>query len=273
MSSYTTQLKTLIEQHSQYDPCLSTKERIEIGRKKLFDFDYPIFDSNYKKVFETNFIRNFYMNEIGFEVEGLFKFKLETWLLINMPYFNQLFESELIEYNPLFNVDLKEDYNLKKNKKQDDIRDITQNTTMDQNEKLNGTSKADTTANTTNDNFTRDIESDTPQDRLQLTATDGEGVILYASRIGEQTNNQKGTAKENQNQTVQNTTDTNAKASLLSNDAFDSTINSVDDYLRHLVGKQGNQSYSAMINEYRSTFLRIERDLFYEMKELFMLVY
>ena len=273
MSSYTTQLKTLIEQHSQYDPYLSTKERIEIGRKKLFDFDYPIFDVNYKKVFETNFIRNFYMNEIGFEVEGLFKFKLETWLLINMPYFNQLFESELIEYNPLFNVDLKEDYNLKKNKKQDDIRDITQNTTMDQTEKLNGTSKADTTANTTNDNFTRDIESDTPQDRLQLTATDGEGVILYASRIGEQTNNQKGTAKENQNQTVQNTTDTNAKASLLSNDAFDSTINSVDDYLRHLVGKQGNQSYSAMINEYRSTFLRIERDLFYEMKELFMLIY
>ena len=273
MSSYTTQLKTIIEQVSQEQPNLSRKEKIEIGRKKLFNFDYPIFDQNYRPVFERNFIMNFYMNEIGFEVEGLFKFKLETWLNINMPYFNQLFESELIKFNPLFNVDLKEDYNLKKNKKQDDIRDIKQNTDMTQNELLNGTSKSDSNANTTSDNFTRDIESDTPQDRLQLTASDGEGVILYASRIGEQTNNQKGTAQENQNQSVKNTTDTTTNANFTSNDNFDSTINSIDDYLRHLVGKQGTQSYSQMLTEYRSTFLRIERDIFYEMKELFMLIY
>src|SRR5690606_30755344 len=49
------------------------------------------------------FIRHFYMREIGFETEGLFKFYLETWLLVHMPYYNQLFKSELIEYDPLSN--------------------------------------------------------------------------------------------------------------------------------------------------------------------------
>src|SRR5690606_40563614 len=54
-------------------------------------------------VFETYFIIHFYMREIGFETEGLFKFYLETWLLVHMPYYNQLFKSELIEYDPLSN--------------------------------------------------------------------------------------------------------------------------------------------------------------------------
>jgi hypothetical protein len=39
-------------------------------------------------------------------------------------------------------------------------------------------------------------------------------------------------------------------------------------------GKIGSQSYSQMVQEYRETFLRIEKDLFSEMrKELFMVVY
>nr|prf protein p11,lower collar [Bacillus phage phi29] len=89
MSSYTMQLRTYIEMWSQGETGLSTAEKIEKGRPKLFDFNYPIFDESYRTIFETHFIRNFYMREIGFETEGLFKFHLETWLMINMPYFNK----------------------------------------------------------------------------------------------------------------------------------------------------------------------------------------
>src|SRR4051794_36040800 len=105
MASYTMELRNYIEMWAQNED-LPTREIIERGRSKLFDFEYPLFDPDYKKVFETHFIRKFYMREIGFETEGLFKFQLETWLIINMPYFNKLFESEMLQYDPLSNTKL-----------------------------------------------------------------------------------------------------------------------------------------------------------------------
>jgi hypothetical protein len=50
-------------------------------------------------------------------------------------------------------------------------------------------------------------------------------------------------------------------------------INEIEDYIESKVGKTGDQSYSKMLNEYRDTFLRIEKMIFKEMNELFMLVY
>ena len=116
MASYTMQLREYIEAQTQYHNCKNTQEKIEVGRCRLFDFDYPIFDEDYKKIFETNFIRNFYMRELGFETEGLFKFQLETWLNIHLPYFNKLWESEMLKYNPLHNASIDTTHNKKNDK-------------------------------------------------------------------------------------------------------------------------------------------------------------
>lgn len=126
MAMYTMELREIVEQATQFEN-LPHRERIERGRKNLFDFDYPIFDENYRKVFETNFIRNFYMREIGFETEGLFKFQLETWLLINMSYYNKMFESELLEYDPLTNTKYRVEHNKKNDKLQNNLLDKTKN--------------------------------------------------------------------------------------------------------------------------------------------------
>jgi len=425
MASYTMQLREYIESYSQDNEMLSNRDRIKIGREKLFDFEYPIFDKDYKAVFETNFIRNFYMREIGFESEGLFKFQLETWLLINMPYYNKLFESELIKFNPLESYSLKTTYqkkndvkqdenrnrtqndnkiieqndktknnenevqnniqtdstsrtqNDKSNKTQIDDRDIIQNdetnlsqngntttdTTNSNNETTNRESTVDSESNTENkvdrenkgkstettDDFSRQIDSDTPDTRLQLTAKDGEGAIEYASKITENTDNDKKTATsestEKQNETsdstslvttkedgstsnegdshsdtkvvndeqgtltstigdklVSDTTDTftsNIKEDFttsqnnqknnttdgsleskindnLTSDVKDSsvsTINDIEDYIEEKVGSIGVKTYSEMIMEYRESLLRIEKQIFKEMNELFMLVY
>lgn len=301
MASYTMPLRVIIEQVSQLEPNLSTRDKIEKGRKKLFDFDYPIFDENYRKVFETHFIRNFYTREIGFETESLFKFQLETWLLINMPYFNKMFQSELIEFDPLKNVDVTRDYNRKKDRNQNDVRDATQNvvndgksnTKEDQTHKQNTSSKRDsdtnrdTTGSTTEDNFSRQLESDTPDKRLAITTNDGQGVIEYASQIEENNENNKTKRTENQTgsehhtstgemtgedhatgeTTVHNTSDAVQK------DTLDSEINDIEDYIAHEVGKIGTETYQEMIEKYRDILLRIERDIFKEMNELFMLVY
>lgn len=349
MATYTTRLMTLVDGYSQTKPNLSIQEKIEMARSKIFDFDYPFFDKGLKAEFERHFIRKFYMREIGFETEGLFKFQLETWLQINMPYFNKLLESETLTFNPLENVNVGITTNLKNLKDQNDVidrtedevsnetgkRDIdtvskqeldtkaktdrTQNGTSETSENSNSTTtgKSDTTnsqdnaIDTTENNFDRNISSDTPQTRLALTTNDGSGIIEYASKIDEE--KQKNVKNQNENTTgeehqttsgtgkvdsesntttsqtgVENaTTDTTINTTTNVDDAhktdqtknkvgnqkLDSAIQVLEDYAKQEIGKTGSMTYSKMLTEYRSTFLRIEQEIFEEMQELFMMVY
>lgn len=256
MASYTMQLREYLESFS-YNQNKSHRETIEFGRKKLFDFNYPIFDESYRKVFETHFIRRFYMREIGFETEGLFKFQLETWLLIHMPYFNKMFESELIKFDPLINSE-----KTGKHTKKNDI-DQKQNTNTKGDTKTKSNDKTNTT--TIDDDFTRIIESETPDSRLQLTANDGEGVIEYASKIIENTDNDKTTNNSQSSSDGSTDSEVDTKS--------DAKINEVEDYIEHRIGKIGTVTYSKMLQEYRQSFIRIEKTIFDEMEQLFMLVY
>ena len=92
MSKYTTTIKALIDNH--------------------FDFQldsYPIFDESYREVLNQNILNHYYMNEIGFETAGLFRFYLKQKMNEIMPYYNVLYEKQkdLLD-NIGGNVDLKE---------------------------------------------------------------------------------------------------------------------------------------------------------------------
>jgi len=237
MSEYTIQLRNYIENFSYDQPFLSNRDKIELGRTKLFDFDYPIFDVNYKKILETHIIRNFYMREIGQETMGLFKFQLETWLLINMPYYNKLFESELIKFDPLVNSKSEATHTKKIDRNIDSKSDNSSNSSSSDN------------------NFTRVIDSDNPDSRLSLTSNDGQGVIEYASNIQEDSENNSSSSNGSSNTTA------------------NTDLNETEDYVQSRVGKIGVQSYSKMLMEYRESMLRIEQKMFNEMQQLFMLVY
>lgn len=276
MAAYTMQLKEYIESFS-YGENLSHSERIERGRKYLFDFDYPIFSEAYRKEFETHFIRNFYTREIGSETEGLFKFRLETWLQINMPYYNRLFESELIKYDPLINTEMDTTHNKKTDKQQDDSRKQLENIEAEGSGQTDSSQKTDSQASSTlsNDDFNRDIFSDTPDSRLTLTTKDGEGVLEYATNITEQNSNRE------EKSSSQGTTSTKADAKQTAKteqdrtttDNFQSDINQNEDFIQHSKGKIGILTYPEMIMRHRESFLRIEKQLFDEMERLFMLVY
>ena len=297
MASYTMQLRTYIEQQSQNDDDLSMREKIEVGREKLFDFDYPMFDPNYKKIFETNLIRKFYMREIGFETEGLFKFHLETWLNINMPYFNRLFESEMIKYDPLINSEMNVTHEQVNQKDEGIDRDTTQHTTGQSKDQGKGESETDQTnekrnhgndrfrGNTWDTDFNRNISTDTPDNRLAITTKDGKGVIEYASKIDEQSKKDR-QERSDANAWTENTDDdldvknkseyesvNDIENDVLSNDNISTQMNEVEDFIQHRTGKIGVVSYSDLVIKYRNSFLRIENMIHKEMQELFMLVY
>lgn len=107
MSKYTTELRYVCETLaglSESEGYNSVDNIIENSYAKLFDFDFPIFDEEYRPELEKKIIRHFYTREIGQETVGLFKLKLQTKLCDIMDYYNQLYRSALIELDPLTDV-------------------------------------------------------------------------------------------------------------------------------------------------------------------------
>ena len=69
---------------------------IEMSYYNIFD-DFPIFNLEYKRTLCCKILTHYYFNEIGFETFGAFKFALNTKMREIMPYYNKLYESELLK--------------------------------------------------------------------------------------------------------------------------------------------------------------------------------
>lgn len=112
MGKFTTEVRSICESFSRsYEPFPTndhgfTKVNTIIGqsRSHIFDFDYPCFDNNYKPILETKILRHFYTREICEETFGLWQLRLCDKMNLIMPYYNQLYESALLEINPLVDV-------------------------------------------------------------------------------------------------------------------------------------------------------------------------
>lgn len=80
----------------------------------IFDFDYMFYtdDEKIKKNFENKLIQHYYFDEIGFETIGMFKNRLKEKLNYLMPYYKQLYDTEIAskDINFLLNKDLKETF-------------------------------------------------------------------------------------------------------------------------------------------------------------------
>ena len=103
MSKYTTELRFICEQLSgESESQLGDKvdSVIEKARSKIFNFSYPIFDEEYRSVLETKILKHFYFKEIGFETYGMWHTYLNSTMNEIMPFYNQLYESEKLKFNP-----------------------------------------------------------------------------------------------------------------------------------------------------------------------------
>lgn len=132
MARYTLELRTLKETPNY----------------NLFDFDYELYDNNLKSVFEEKFFEYFYFDEIGYPTVQRFKHMLKSKLHMIMPYYKQLYETELRakDIDFLLNKDLTETF----------IRDLTSNATATSTVESNGSNSG------VNDGF----QSNTPQSKL-----------------------------------------------------------------------------------------------------------
>lgn len=111
MSKYTTELRFICETAaglSESKGFNNVDGIIEAARKKIFDFEYPIFDEDYRQTLETKILKHFYTREIGSETVGRWRLWLDATMNEIMPFYNKLYTDGLSIINPLQDVDMTE---------------------------------------------------------------------------------------------------------------------------------------------------------------------
>ena len=243
MAKYTTEVRSICETEAGLKEEMgyrSVNEILTIAAPKIFNFNFPIFDEAYRLPLEIKILKHYYTREIGQETTGLWRLKLDTKMNEIMPYYNQLYKSTLIEYNPLYDMDLTREF--EGNKVTDGNTETKENTSRNSNNTTKNTSK------------NLNSYSDTPQG--SLVNVDNDTYLTSATKDqynGTVTND----ASENINGTVSGT----------------QKINDTNKYIEHIFGSNGGPNYSAKILEFRKTFLNIDMQVIDDLKSLFFMLW
>ena len=111
MSKYTTEVRYICENACGLNESVGFNQINDIiiqSAPKIFNFDFPIFDEEYRLPLEVKILRTYYTREICEETVGLWKLRLQTKLCNIMPYYNQLYKSALLEFDVFTDVDYTE---------------------------------------------------------------------------------------------------------------------------------------------------------------------
>lgn len=168
MSKYTTEVRYICEVNSglvQSAGFDSVSKILENSVDKVMDFDYPIFDENYRRPLNIKILRHFYTREIGAETVGEWKLRMQQTLEEIMPYYNQLYLSEVENVNPMYNVDI----------------ETTREKTGDTKENASGYKTTDTNGN--------EHRSESGQTNKNRTGTDRDDFTNTVKKTGTETEN------------------------------------------------------------------------------------
>lgn len=161
MSVYTTEVRYICEveagmtQNSGYN---DIDEIIDKSWNKIFK-QFPIFDEAYREGLCKKILNHYYTREIGAETVALWKFWLNQKMNEIMPYYNKLYLSDQLKYDPLHEIDF--------------TRVISENSHDDKNGKSGTDTKDSNTTTTRNssDNFVKAENTDTGKTDSTRTIT------------------------------------------------------------------------------------------------------
>lgn len=252
MSKYTTEVRFICESKaglSESTGCDNVDDIISKSWDKIFTSKAVFFDESYRAILCQKILKHYYLREIGSETVGIWKLWMNTRLEEIMPFYNQLYKSALIEFNPLYDVDLKRTHNRK-------IDSSKQDTGTSQSVS-SGEINASGTSSGSSNNTKKDLYSDTPQGAI--TGLENENYLSNARKVTDTGSTSNENSSTGTNKTTVNDDTSNT-----------GTANSLEDYVENVSGKQGSESYSSMLLKFRETFLNIDMQVIEEFSDLFM---
>lgn len=238
MSKYTTEVRFICENSaglSESEGADNIDSILDKCWNKVFNFDFPIFDENYRQVLCRKILKHYYTREIAHETVGRWKLALNAKLNEIMPYYNQLYKSELLEFNPFYDVDLTRSRE----------GSGTSNRTSNNTETNSGTSKNVSSGSSTNNTDTLNRFSDTPQNSMDTQGIADSVPLTTVTKVNED------------NTTTNESTDTLTRNDSKTGNGTEN-INNTDKYIETVRGKQGTENYSSLLKKFRETFLNID---------------
>lgn len=210
--------------------------------------DYPLYQTNTnltkqygtayqiptRKELNDKILNHYRFQEIGQETFGRWLFELKTALNEIMPYYNQLFYSADQDFNPIYNVDYRK--------------------TIMGSQNANSNTSSTGSDSSTNEEYTKSVNSKTPQDLLNIANT-GIDTVNYADDAG-------------WGKSSGSTSGTNTTNGTSSSNGSTSSIETTK-------GNFGVTSAQDLIIKYRETIINIEQKIINDprIKELFMLIF
>lgn len=238
MSKYTTEVRFICENSaglSESEGADNVDSILDKCWNKVFNFDFPIFDENYRQVLCRKILKHYYTREIAHETVGRWKLALNAKLNEIMPYYNQLYKSELLEFNPFYDVDLTRSRE----------GSGTSNRTSNNTETNSATSKNVSSGSGTSNTVTLNRFSDTPQNSMDTQGIADSVPLTTVTKVNED------------NTTTNESTDTLTRNDTKTGNGTEN-INNTDKYIETVKGKQGTENYSSLLKKFRETFLNID---------------
>lgn len=256
MSKYTTELRYICETKAGLMGSVGDNDIEQVianSRAEIFNFDYPLFSDEYKARLESKILSHFYTREIGCETYGLWHLKLRNKMQEIMPYYNKLYESELLEHSPLEDTNYYEDEIGNLNTSSNTIGRKSVND-IGQSRMTGSVTDAGTHTDTTTDRF-----HDTPQG--QITDLSQSQYLTNVRQI----NNSGSDGNTRTYNTQNDTSDSNVADTSVSNAG-----NTQNSLTKHVYGKRNQESYNKLLKDYRANFLNIDLKVIGELEELFI---
>lgn len=236
MSKYTTQIRFICETTAKLTESTgfnNIEDILDKSWNKIFS-DFPIFDEQYRAELCKKILRHYYTREICCETVGRWKLFLSDKMKNIMPYYNQLYQSELLKIKPLVSVD----------------RSVTHEGSKSETKTTNRNGTNTSNSRTDGSTDTWSYYSDTPQGGI----------------AGLESNDYLTSATNNRG-----TDGTSTTLNVRTTDNETGTGNGSDNYIDKVLGCEGNQS--EMLLKFRETFLNIDMMVINELKDLFFTIY
>lgn len=279
MSKYTTELRYICERKAGLNASVNLSgidQVLESSWNKIFTSNVEFFDEAYRKPLCKKILKHYWFREIGMETTGLFLFFLNQALEEIMPYYNQMYKSELLEFNPLYDVDYQTSGN--SDTTGNDTQNDTRTTNFTRTDNLTQQEVRDLTdIRTDNTTSTRDLTNvnmfhDTPQGNVG-TVEDSS----YLTDLRKITD--RGTVKDTGSVTTDNTGDvTVTNSGTQKNGGTDQlkgnrNFKNTNEYLESVQGKRGGVSYAKLLMEFRESMINIDQMVIDEFSTCFMGLY
>lgn len=308
MAKYTTLVRSICESKAGYDEGKGGNDVdtvLSSAWNQIFTTTCTFFSESYRAVLCKKILKHYYMREIGAETAGLWQLWMNTKLEEIMPYYNKLYSSELIQFDPMSNMNLSKTRDIIKST--DGVETSTTDRTVNSqdggnrvenysNEISNSGSGSDSstvnkdgTSNrdrTVGEDTTRsDAYSDTPQGSLSnvdnnayLTnyrkivdgkdTVDNDDVVTSEDTVTSASNEFQNTGEQEGQNTI-----TYGKTNDITTDEDRSKttdIDSTEQFVESVVGNNGSWNYSRLLNDFRDTFLNIDMMVINEFDDLFL---